>query len=110
MFPEQSSILKALIWKSWPNFLKNQILIRFYPPEKLSDGGFLLVSRHKKRTNSLCPANFMLAQTKWQLIEDWLSGNEMNHLLRHNVHQTKADIFIPGGGRPRTLNDYNFKD
>ena len=42
--------------------------------------------------------------------EDWLSGNEMNHLLRHNVHQVKADVFIPGGGRPRTLNENNFKD
>jgi glutamate dehydrogenase len=34
----------------------------------------------------------------------------MNYLLRHNVHQVKADIFIPGGGRPRTLNEANFKD
>ncbi len=45
-----------------------------------------------------------------KLVEDWLSGNEMNNLLRHNVHQVKADIFIPGGGRPRTLNENNIKD
>ena len=34
----------------------------------------------------------------------------MNHLFRHNVHQAKTDIFIPGGGRPRTLNEHNYKD
>lgn len=31
----------------------------------------------------------------------------MNHLLRFNVHKTYADVFIPGGGRPRTLNASN---
>jgi glutamate dehydrogenase len=34
----------------------------------------------------------------------------MNHLLRHNVHQVPADIFIPCGGRPRTLNENNYQD
>jgi glutamate dehydrogenase len=34
----------------------------------------------------------------------------MNHLLRHHVHQTPTDVFIPAGGRPRTLNASNFKD
>ena len=34
----------------------------------------------------------------------------MNHLLRTHVHQVKADVFIPGGGRPRTLNENNYRD
>lgn len=34
----------------------------------------------------------------------------MNQLLRHYVHQTPTDIFIPAGGRPRTLNGLNFHD
>ncbi len=45
-----------------------------------------------------------------KLIEDWLSGSEMNHLFRNNVHQTKSDIFIPAGGRPRTINLHNVED
>ena len=32
----------------------------------------------------------------------------MNQLYRNNVHQVKTDIFIPGGGRPRTLNETNY--
>lgn len=32
----------------------------------------------------------------------------MNHLYRNNVHQTKVDVFIPAGGRPKTLNENNF--
>jgi glutamate dehydrogenase len=30
--------------------------------------------------------------------------------LRNTVHQTKADLFIPAGGRPRTLNETNVKE
>ena len=41
-------------------------------------------------------------------MEEWLSGNEMNYLYRNNVHQTKTDAFVPGGGRPKTLNDANY--
>ena len=46
---------------------------------------------------------------KGQLIQEWLLGNEMNHLYRSNVHQTKTDIFITGGGRPKTLNETNYQ-
>ena len=43
-------------------------------------------------------------------MQHWLSGSEMNHLLRHNLHQIKCDVFVPAGGRPRTLNEHNWKD
>jgi glutamate dehydrogenase len=32
----------------------------------------------------------------------------MNHLYRNNVHQVKTNIFVPGGGKPRTLNETNY--
>lgn len=83
--------------------------IRFYPPEKLSPGAFLL-DREKRRESG----PYMHQTCCWQnkegkLIEQWLSGNEMNSLFHNNVHQTKADIFIPCGGRPKTLRDTNCK-
>ena len=80
------------------------------PPRKTARRGILPRHPDKAGTNRLCPANPLLAKKRGQLVEDWLSGNEMNQLLRHNVHQVKADIFIPGGGRPRTLNENNCKD
>jgi len=84
--------------------------IRFYPPEKLSEGGFLLDVRTKREQTAYAFQTLCFRKLSGKVIEDWLSGNEMNHLLRHNVHQTKTDIFIPGGGRPRTLGDQNWKD
>ena len=84
--------------------------IRFYPPEKLSEGGFLLDTRTKKEQNAFTVQTLCWKKQGGKLIEEWVSGNEMNHLLRHTVHQTKADIFIPGGGRPRTLNESNIKE
>jgi glutamate dehydrogenase len=48
-------------------------------------------------------------KTEDKLIKEWLSGNEMNHLYRSNLHQIKTDIFITGGGRPRTLNELNYQ-
>lgn len=45
-----------------------------------------------------------------KLHEQWLQGNEAHRLYSHHLHQVKTDIFIPGGGRPRTLNINNYKD
>lgn len=84
--------------------------IRFYPAEKLSEGGFLLDNRTKREQTAYAQQTLCLRKTGGKLVEEWLSGNEMNHLLRHNVHAVKADVFIPGGGRPRTLNENNYKD
>jgi glutamate dehydrogenase len=88
----------------------NEQSIRFYPPEKLSEEGFLL-DRESRRE----PMPYVQQTLCWRnrggvIIEDWIAGNEMNALYRNNVHQTKADIFIPCGGRPRTLRDTNYKD
>lgn len=84
--------------------------IRFYPPEKLSPGGFLLDRETRRETASHVHQILCWRNKEGSIISDWLSGNEMNALFRNNVHQTKADIFIPCGGRPRTLRDTNYKD
>jgi glutamate dehydrogenase len=84
--------------------------IRFYPPEKLSEGGYLLDTMTKKEQSTYAQKTLCWRKKEGKLVEDWVSGNEMNHLLRHTVHQTKADVFIPGGGRPRTLNEHNYQD
>ncbi|MGE5196561.1 MAG: NAD-glutamate dehydrogenase domain-containing protein, partial [Anaerolineae bacterium] len=84
--------------------------LRFYPPERLSEGGFLLDTQTKREQTAYAQQTLCWRRKEDELIQDWLSGNEMNYLLRHNVHETIADIFVPGGGRPRTLNDANYKD
>ncbi len=84
--------------------------IRFYPPEKLHENGFLLDLGTRREQKAYAQQTLCWKKKKSKAMKEWLSGNEMNHLFRHNVHQTLTDVFIPGGGRPRTLNEYNYKD
>jgi glutamate dehydrogenase len=84
--------------------------IRHYPPEKLNEGGFLLDLGTKREQTAYAQQTLLWRKKKGKAVKEWLSGNEMNHLFRNNVHQTKTDVFIPGGGRPRTLNDHNYKE
>lgn len=84
--------------------------LRYYPVEKLSEGGFLLDLRTKKEESSYKQTTLLWKKSKGKLTQEWLPGSEMNHLYRFNVHQIKTDVFIPGGGRPRTLNDTNYSD
>lgn len=84
--------------------------VRYYPPEKLSNGGFLLDKNTKRMQNTLSQQTLCWKKENGKLKEEWLAGNEMNHILRTTVHQTPADIFIPAGGRPRTLDETNIKE
>ncbi|MCH9634137.1 MAG: hypothetical protein S4CHLAM7_08800 [Chlamydiae bacterium] len=82
--------------------------INGYNPEKLSEGGYLVDMQMKKDESAYSQKTLCYRKRDGKVIEEWLSGNEMNRLIRHNVHQTVADIFIPCGGRPATLNINNY--
>jgi len=84
--------------------------IRFYPPEKLNENGFLLDLKTKKEPTAYITQTLCWKKEKNELVKKWLSGSEMQHLFRYNVHKTKTDIFIPAGGRPRTLNSSNYEE
>ncbi|MBS3905054.1 MAG: NAD-glutamate dehydrogenase [Simkania sp.] len=92
------------------DLFKRGVSINQYPPEKLHNEGFLLDVRNKREQTAYAQQSLCWRMKEGRLIEDWLNGNEMNHLWRHNVLKTKADVFIPAGGRPRTLNDTNWED
>lgn len=83
--------------------------IRHYPPERLSQGGFLL-DRFSKRSETAYTQQTLLWRKEEEVVQEWLSGSEMNRLYSHNVHTTPADLFIPAGGRPRTLNSANIQE
>lgn len=84
--------------------------IKFYPPEKLSEGGFLIDKNMRRNPTSLVQQTLRLKKDRGRVVEEWLSSSEVNHLLRNFMHKTMADVFVPGGGRPRTLNETNYKD
>lgn len=81
-----------------------------YPAQELGEGGFLLDTSKKFEQTAYTTQTLLQKKSKGVLVEEWLSGSEMNHLLRHTILKTKTDVFIPAGGRPRTLNDSNIKD
>ncbi|MEX1012650.1 MAG: NAD-glutamate dehydrogenase domain-containing protein [Waddliaceae bacterium] len=81
--------------------------IKYYPPEKLHNEGFLLDREAKRKKTAYAQETLCMRMKEGKLIEDWVSGSEMNHLFRQNVHRTPVDVFIPAGGRPRTLNQHN---
>ncbi len=81
--------------------------IRFYPPEKLHDTGFLVDRSTRRQHTTYSQQTLCWKKENGKLAEGWLTGSEMNHLYRNNVHHIFADIFIPGGGRPRTLDSQN---
>lgn len=84
--------------------------IRSYPPHALSPNGFLLDKETRREADPYVSQTLCWRNKDGILVEDWLPGNEMNALYRNNVHHTYADIFIPCGGRPRTLRDTNYKE
>ncbi len=92
------------------DLFKRGVSINQYPPDKLHEDGFLLDVRKKREQTAYAQQSLCLHMTGGRLVEEWLSGNEMNHIWRHNVLSAKADIFVPAGGRPRTLNDTNWND
>ncbi len=81
-----------------------------YPPAFLNEEGFLVDKFTKRKQTAFIQQTLCWRKKEGQVVEDWLSSSEMNHLLRHNVHSTKTDIFIPAGGRPRTINEMNLFD
>jgi glutamate dehydrogenase len=100
---------KGLDLKAMADLFHQSLSIRNYPPEKLSEGGFLLDLKMKKEVTAYVQQTLCTRKQGGKLVQDWLSGNEMNHLYRTNVHQAKVDVFVPGGGRPRTLNEANYQ-
>lgn len=84
--------------------------IHKYPPHLLHEEGFLVDKFTRRKQDSVTQETMCWRKKKGKVVEDWLPSNEMNHLLRNNLHRTPADIFIPAGGRPETLNETNFHD
>lgn len=91
------------------NLFHKELPIRHYPSQKLSENGFLL-DREARRSDTTYSQQTLLYRKKGgTVVEEWLNANAMHQLYKHNIHTVKADIFIPGGGRPKTLNENNIQ-
>jgi glutamate dehydrogenase len=84
--------------------------IRFYPADKLSEGGFLLDMHSEKTEGAHIVRHLRQKRVGSILQEEWLTGSEAQEIVRTFVHKTSADVFIPAGGRPATLNHSSVHD
>lgn len=84
--------------------------IRYYPAERLHEGGYLLDRESTRTKNNLMQQTLCWKKGSGILKEEWHSRNDMNHLWRSAIHTIVSDIFIPGGGRPRTLHGGNVSE
>lgn len=84
--------------------------IRFYPAEKISSGGFLVDRDVKRNQTAFVQQTLCKKKEGGKVIDEWLSGSDMNSLVRQHMHHIMTDIFIPAGGRPRTLNEGNYRE
>jgi glutamate dehydrogenase len=99
---------EGLDLKEMANLFHESKPIRCYPPEKLHNNGFLLDVKTKRDESFYAQQTLIWKKQEGKLIQEWIHGSEMNQLYRNNVHQVKTDVFIPGGGRPKTLNEINY--
>ncbi len=85
-----------------------------FNPSRLHPDSFLL-SVHERREvrpgSEEVQRRFTVADGRGVAVrEEWIGASHANHLYSHFLHQLSADVFLPCGGRPRTLNDRNWRD
>ena len=84
-----------------------------FDPEALHVGGFLLY-RQQTRKEGMSVLYRKLTMTDSGLSEEWVSTDAFYQSFNSLVFTVEADLFIPAGGRPETIDSSNverfFKD
>lgn len=79
-----------------------------FDPRKLHPGGFMLF-QGGRRTEGLRALYRKVTMTDAGLREEWISVDEFSREFGGLVFDTPADLFIPGGGRPETIDSNNWE-
>ncbi len=79
-----------------------------FDPEALSPGGFLLF-RNVRRTEGLRELFRRVERTPSGLSESWVTVDEFYKEYGELVFTVPADLFIPAGGRPETVDAANWR-
>lgn len=76
--------------------------------EKLNPGGFILY-RNERRREQLRDLFKKAVKTDGEIEEHWVTVDEFHREMDDLLFSTPADLFIPGGGRPETINEENWQ-
>src|SRR5512134_628542 len=82
--------------------------IEAFDPKKLHPGGFL-VYRSVRRTEGLRELFRRVERTDQGIAERWVTMDEFHKEFDSLPFSVKADLFIPAGGRPETIDGSNWK-
>jgi glutamate dehydrogenase len=79
-----------------------------FNPRALHDGGFLLL-RSGARKEGLREQYRKVSRAGAELVEEWISVDEFSRLYQDLPFTVLADLFIPAGGRPETIDKDNWQ-
>ena len=79
-----------------------------FTPHFLGEGGFI-VYRSGRRVEGLKESHRKVTRTADGLVEEWLDIDGFNRLYNSLVFTVKADLFIPAGGRPESIDGQNWR-
>ncbi len=96
--------------KVMANLFKEAKPIRFYSPELLSEGGYLVDKMTTRLVGTTTQEILLWQKINGKLEQQWLSASDVNALIKQTINQTKTDLFIPAGGRPKTLDENNIHE
>ncbi|MEA3348111.1 MAG: NAD-glutamate dehydrogenase, partial [Pseudomonadota bacterium] len=80
-----------------------------FTPERLNPGGFLLLSRVRRR-EGLAELYKRIAKGVDGVSEEWVTADEFHYEFDHSIFSVSADLFIPAGGRPETVDINNWEN
>jgi glutamate dehydrogenase len=94
-----------------PGALKKIVLkgdVDAFDPQALREGGFLLYRTHR-RIEGLCELYRKVMRCEGELREEWITVDEFYRDYNGLTFTVAADLFIPAGGRPETIDAENWE-
>ncbi|MBK9517830.1 MAG: NAD-glutamate dehydrogenase [Anaeromyxobacter sp.] len=79
-----------------------------FDPSRLSPGGFVLY-RNQKKTDGLRELHRRVEMTAAGLRWDWVTIDDFHQEFDTLLFRVEADLFIPAGGRPETIDQGNWR-
>ncbi len=79
-----------------------------FNPDFLGEGGSI-VYRTGRRVEGLKESHRKVTRTAGELVEEWLDIDDFHRLYNSLVFTVRADLFIPAGGRPETIDAQNWR-
>jgi glutamate dehydrogenase len=79
-----------------------------FDPKALHVGGFILY-RSGNRKVGLKEQYRKVSRTAKGIVEEWISVDEFSRQFGELIFTVQADLFIPGGGRPETIDKDNWQ-